>query len=505
MLARAQMDAIQGVSALADTGYDGASSSRRGLIGWMTRPRSANADTLRELPTMRGRTRDLSRNNPLACGAVNTVVSKVVGTGLSLQANPDRDVLGWTPEQARDWKKLVQREFEMWGTTCDLTRRVSFYRMQPLALRAVLDSGEAFTLMPHRQRQGQPYTLRVQLIEADRVGNPQGQMDTTEIVSGIRLDADGAAQSYFFYDVHPGGNDPHGYTGRWIDAYTPRGMPAVLHLFDPRRPEQARGVPYLAPVIEPLKQLGRYSEAEVTAAVISSAFTVFLKSEAGDVEQSPLAPAVMPAQPVLGDIADVQMGPGAVVGLAPGEDVSFADPKRPNVAFDPFVQAVLRQVGVALELPFEVLIKHFTSSYSASRAALLDAWTFFKNRRDWLAFSFCQPVYEAWMEEAVARGRIAAPGFFTDPVIRAAYCRAAWTGDAPGSLDPVKEIEALDKAVALGVRTREAGEMELFGTSFDDTYDQKVREAQMMREGGLLAPDMAAPPQPIRETEDETA
>src|SRR5690606_12542726 len=119
-----------------------------------------------------------------------------------------------------------------------------------------------------------------------------------------------------------------------------------------------------------------------------------------------------------------------------------ANPGRPNAGFDPFVLAVLRQIGVALELPYEVLIKHFTSSYSAARAALLDAWRFFRRRRAWLARKFCQPVYEAWLADAVATGLVDAPGFFADPVRRASWCGARWIGDAPGQIDPQKEVDA---------------------------------------------------------------
>lgn len=106
-----------------------------------------------------------------------------------------------------------------------------------------------------------------------------------------------------------------------------------------------------------------------------------------------------------------------MIGLAPGEKVSSVDPGRPNAAFDPFVMAILRQIGVALEIPFELLVKHFTASYSAARAALLEAWKFFYTQRKWLADNFCQPVYEAWLTEAVLSGRVSAPGFFDDPLV----------------------------------------------------------------------------------------
>ena len=54
---------------------------------------SADNVTLPDLPELRQRSRDLLRNAPLACGAVNTVFSNVVGTGLKVQSHLDRDVL----------------------------------------------------------------------------------------------------------------------------------------------------------------------------------------------------------------------------------------------------------------------------------------------------------------------------------------------------------------------------------------------------------------------------
>jgi capsid protein len=63
----------------------------------------------------------------------------------------------------------------------------------------------------------------------------------------------------------------------------------------------------------------------------------------------------------------------------------FVNPARPNPEFDAFVMSILRQIGVGLEIPYEILIKHFTASYSASRAALETAWQFFRRRRTWLA------------------------------------------------------------------------------------------------------------------------
>lgn len=83
--------------------------------------------------------------------------------------------------------------------------------------------------------------------------------------------------------------------------------------------------------------------------------------------------------------------------MEPGEDVVFADPKRPGSGFPGFVEAVATQVGAALEIPKDLLMKAFNASYSASRAALLEAWKAFQMRRQWFTADFCRPIYEIWL------------------------------------------------------------------------------------------------------------
>jgi len=170
-----------------------------------------------------------------------------------------------------------------------------------------------------------------------------------------------------------------------------------------------------------------------------------------------------------------------VVELGDGEEIQFADPTRPNTAFEPFVLAFCRVIGVALGLPYELLIKQFNSSYTASRAALLDAWIYLRGVRAWMVTSFCQPVYETWLTEAVAIGRVQAPGFFEDPLMRWAYCRAAWQGDSQGSLNPKDEVEAARNAIDGMLLTHERAEWELFGTDWHGTLPQKVAEKEAMK------------------------
>jgi lambda family phage portal protein len=480
--------------------YTGSSTSRRSMSKWDTGSGDADSDTLYDLAKLRSRSRDLIRNNPISVGAINTNITNVIGTGLKLQSRINRNFLGISDEEASAWESNVEREFKLWSESkdCDITRTLNFYELQELAFRSSLENGDCFILLPYISRLNMPYDLRVQIIEADRVANQNYASDTEFLAGGIRKDESGAPIEYHIIKGHPG-NIWSTKKLEWIvvPAFGDKtGRRNVIHLFKTLRVNQSRGIPYLAPVIESLKQLGTYTDSEAMAAVVTSMFTVFVKSASGDADLMPMTPT----DDVGGSTSDedFKLGSGAIIGLNPDEDISIANPMRPNPAFDPFVQAILRQIGVALELPFEVLIKHFTASYSAARSSLLEAWKFFSVRREWLANNFCRPIYEAWLTEAIMLGRIPAPGFVGgDPSIQAAYFCSEWIGPSPGQIDPLKEIQAAQERINLGISTLSRETAALTGEEWESTYQQIVKERKMIEKNDGIA-SSAVPPQPAQ-------
>ncbi|NPU69997.1 phage portal protein, partial [Bradyrhizobium sp. 83012] len=484
MHARARLDAA--------FGYDGGRRDRRGLKRWRPSTGSADADTLRDLPDLRGRSRDLARNAPIAVGAISTTTTGVVGEGLKLQATIDTGALGITPEQADIYQREQEREWDVFCATSDFTRVQSFAEMQQLAMSSALESGDVFAFRRFRLDSGDVYGTKIQLVEADRVSNPNWQQDTDKISGGVEINADGVPVAYHLTNRHPGGLRGAGLKWTAVQARTDIGIQTVLHVFERKRPEQTRGVPFLAPVIEHIKQLSTYSTAEVDAAVVSSFMTAVVESSA-DEENS---------DPVIGEkdsslaSNEVKLGPGAVISLAPGEKLASFNPERPNVNFDAFVKPFCREIGVALDLPVELLLKAFTASYSASRAALELAWMSWRRRRAWFAGRFCQPVYEWMMEEAVASGRLNRPGFFSDPVIRAAWCGALWIGPQRQSLNPYQEAQADALDIQTGTKTIEQVCMERTGGDFEKKNEQRAREQKARQAAGLGVAPVAGTPTP---------
>ncbi len=410
------------------------------------------------------------------------MVTSVVGTGLQLRSTIDREFLGLSDEQAQEWERKAERIWRIASRQLDITRQQNFFQMQDLVLRSALESGDVLVVRRFVQNRGDLLGLKLQFVEADRICTPPSQTSDPLVVEGVQKQPSGAPLRYFIDNrtrdrlgiVTPSEDD---FTS--VRAYGAKsGERMALHVFSRTRPDQTRGIPYLAPVIEALKQLERYTEAELAAAVISSFFTVFVKTETGEMglANATVSSTATDDGTVDSETRDLELAPAGVFDLAEGESIETANPARPNDKFDPFVDSIITQIAIALEMPPEVMKKLFSSSFSAAKGALGEAWRFFLKRRQWLGSDFCDPVYEWAIAESVARGLLSAPGFFRDPLIRAAYLGATWTGPSQGQINPDKEIAAVDKMLDMGIISETEATAELRGRDYDGVVASRVRD-----------------------------
>ncbi len=484
----------------------GASLTRRAMKGFRPQSGAPNEDIDYNNRPMRQRGRMLYMSSPLATSAINTNRTKVVGVGLTLKSSINRDVLGLSPEAAKEWQKRTEAEFRLWANrkqSCDAIGMNNFDGLQQLTLVSWLMSGDVFAVFKrYPATLTTPYSLRIHLVEADRVRTPEGMgggaswPGTTDgknpdtgnrIFDGVEVDKNGLVVAY-----HVSSNYPWQITGEpieWtrVEAYGGKsGLPNILHIMSSERPDQYRGITYLAQVIEPLLQLRRYTESELMAALIQSFFTAWIVTDTNpnqillnEVGAGGIVgiPGTNPSEHNISDDRnEYEMGPGTVSHLKKGEDIKFGSPNIPTAGFDSFVKTFCKLVGAGIGMPYDVLVKEYNSSYSSARAALLDAWEDFRMRRKWFVDDFCQPTYEVWLAEAVARGRIKAPGFFGDPLVRAAWCGARWIGPVQGSLDPLKEAKAAVLQIQYALKTHEQITRETGGGDWDENVEQLAAE-----------------------------
>lgn len=487
-----------------NSGYGnyGANLTKKSMRGWMYHGGSPKEDIEDNLDVLRQRSRDAYMGIPTASAALKTMRTNVVAGGLMPSPQIDADYLRLTNEQAEALQAQILREFALWADTpvCDADRVDNFYKLQQFAFLSYLMNGDAFALLPMKEQPGQPYSLRVRVIEADRVCSPDGYdrlvpcevkgHKVHSIVQGVETDADGMVIAYWICNQHPLSslsNQAGALEWTRVEAYGSSGRPNVLHVMNRERAGQRRGVPILAPVLEALKQLGRYTEAEITAAVISAMFTVFIQSATVQ-NGKPIGEALPPEQLIdAQDQGTIELGNGAIVALNPGETVEFAKPEHPNSGYDAFFNAMVKEIGAALEIPPEVLEKQFTKNFSSARGSLNEFWRTCGMQRDWFSDDFCQPVYEAWLAEAVARGRIKAPGFFGDPAIRKAYADCKWNGPSRTALNPSQEVEAAIKRVDAGFSTAEEETAQLTGGDYNRNIRKRAIEAARKREVDKIA------------------
>lgn len=469
---------------IMNSGYSehGASRSKTSLMKWLASSKSAHEDISQNLELLRTRSRDLYAGGaPLGKGAVDRIVLNALGSGLRLNVRIDPRLLNMSEEQAIDWAAKTEAEFDYWASSklADWGGELTFYELQQLALKSILIDGECFARILYWPDRKIPYSLCIQLIEAERIQTPSDRRGRIWD-EGVAMNSDGLVVGWNIKNRNPNAE----LTGqpRLEDKFIPYG-PNVLHIFPRERIGQHRGVPFLAPVIEQLKQLSRYTDAELMSAVVSGMYSIFFEHaprEDGTYGADEYATESNFGESIEGITADMMMG--AIMDLPEGVKATSLSPGRPNQNFGQFIESLAHQIGGALGIPQELLYLHFTASYSASRGALLEAWKLFKYWRSWFAESFCKPVYEAFLGEAVALGRIDAPLYHQDDFHAKLYAWSEWVGPSQGQLDPVKEVEAAVMKIDHNLSTYQRETGELTGEDWDLVMSALTRERMKVPE-----------------------
>lgn len=413
----------------------------------------------------------------------------------------DYEFLGITQEEANRIQRLIKKEFAIWAesTLCDNNDLNNFYELQQVVFSDWLNNGEEFVLIKYgKPLKYMPYQLRLSLVEADRVcteGNYDGGYDGYDkkakngntIINGVETDEAGKVVAYHIASRFPGEYGSGSLKWARVEKRGAKtGNPNILHIFNAERAGQYRGVPFLAPVIQTLKQLTRYTEAEIMAAVVNSLFGIFITTKAGE-EIEGFGGNGEEAEEKEGDVPGVdedkiKVGTGTVTFLREGEEVKAVESAHPSNNYDAFVNSMALQIGAALEIAPEVLLKKFSNNFSASKGALNETWKSFKMYRKWFIDDFCQEVYVLWFNEAVSKGRVNAPGYFDNILVKKAYTNATWNGPAQGHLNPVQEVTAAILKIQNGLSTHEDECTSMNGSDYEDNIRTLKTENTLLAE-----------------------
>lgn len=478
--------------------FVGASSSHQDLARWNPR----NYSPAEAMHSSRGplvaRIHDLARNDGWASAALSRHLDSAIGSGWRLSSKPDFRRLNIARKAAEDLGDEIESAFEEWADDprfyCDLQRRHHLGGLIALGYRHRLADGEAFAVLHWREER--PFATTLEIIHPDRCVTPRGRREGQGVRSGVELGPDGEPIGYHFLVAHPGETAMATIMARGETKYVPRetsfGRTIVVHAFEATEAGQVRGVPLLAPIVKKIRMLGRYDEAELQASVLNAVLAAFITTPhdpelvagaIGGLDE--LTPHQQMRMQLYGE------GPINVDGvrinfLAPGDKAEFLNPRHPNSVFEQFERTSLRNIASASGLSYEQLSMDWSqSNYSSARAALLEVWRGLTARRDYFARTFMQPIYAAWLEEALDRGTVRMPvGARPFREAIAAWTKAKWIGPARGWVDPVKEANAAIARIDAGLSSyeRECAEQ---GLDYQEVFRQIAREREEMATLGI--------------------
>jgi lambda family phage portal protein len=279
------------------------------------------------------------------------------------------------------------------------------------------------------------------------------------------------------------------FQNNWVpvSVFHDAGLRNICHIYTETRAGQSRGVPFITPVMKSFAHIHKYQEAELKAAAIAAFFAIMIKhAEAGGSTPGMEGVDIMstlgtPQQN--GPSVDVKMAPGQAVTLPQGYDFETIKSDRPNSGYGAFIDSKFREVAMGLEIPYEILIKTFGASYSASRGAMLEFWKLVKVFRALFNQRFNQHVFERFMFEMVAKGQIPIPRYLTDPYTRRLInMSAVWIGPPRGMIDEEKEARAAEKRINTGLTTLKEEIISMTGGDLNSKYTQMKAERRMKKE-----------------------
>jgi len=495
--------------------YDAADSFSDQLGGWQPTLWSPDNEINIYRDRIVSRSRDLVRNDGWAAGAVTRILDNAVGAIYRPIFKPDYRYLqmitgikGFDAEWADEYARYMNAMWRTWandvGRWCDFERKHTVSQLLRIGLRHKLIDGDNLVLMHYdtsRLGYGRAqFATAVQLIDPDRLSNPQQVYDMANIRGGVELDYSGAPVAYHIRKAHQGDWWSGEKTMTWdrIPRETSWGRPIVIHDFDSDRAGQHRGSGIFTPIIQRLKMLIKYDESEVEAAILNAVFGAFI--------ESPYDPAMVEEGLTGGDGLGVyqeerigfhedrrltlQNGVGLPI-MFPGEKINTVNAARPNSNFAAFESAVLRNVTAATGLSTQQVTQDWSDvNYSSARAAMLEAWKTLSRRRHDFATGTAGPIASCFVEEVHSLGGVPLPAGAPEFVeARTAYSQAKWMGPGRGWVDPVAEKKGAILGLDAGMSTleKEVGDSE--GEDWEEVIDQRAIEQKRFESRGLSLPE----------------
>ncbi len=457
---------------------------------------------------------DAERNSEMVRGGLDRKANLVVGASLRVEPQPDTRWLGMRGAAAIDWQIEFAQDcasvFQEWAlnrTLCDAERHYDFGGMMWQAFRSLSSADAEVAAVIHYDREraeryNSKWATCLQLVDPERISNPDGTQNGPNLWDGRTLDNYGAMTGMHVSVEHPA--DARKGPMRW--EYVPRetlsGRAVGIHWFIKRRPGMQRAITSLSTVINSIYKLEKGRDAALQNMITHAMLAAYVKSTMAPEE---VANHLAPSEDLAGlsefetkldayGKMDLKLGDKRIPVMGPNDSIEFEAMKGSAIDFDPFFNSFVREVASSLGISAEQLTLDFTrASYSSIRSSIMEAGRQVATEFALFSRGLCAPVYDAVIEEGFALGILktppGAPDFYD---ARGAYTRCSFTGPGMGWIDPLKEIDAAKGRIGSGVKTLRDEAAAQGGNWHDNLIQRAIEEKTAERLGVDIVTSAAA-------------
>lgn len=448
------------------TAYAGAELSRLTADWAMAVLRSADHEVRWDLATLRRRSRELCRNNPIGVRFLELLGANVIGhQGIRFQSTVQKASGGLDVRNS----DRIEEAYDEWSGVgvCTADGRMHRIDVETLSVQTWAQDGETLIrLLPGFDND---FGFAVQLLDADQLDeqyNRAPDARRNEIRMGVEINAWGRPVRYWLWDRHP-----HDYQATERERI-PVPADQILHVYRPRRVGQSRGVPALSPIMVALHMLGAYEEAEVVASRVASAKGGFFE-QAADAVLDP--DNRKQSQPIL-----MEAEPGVFDMLPPGVKFTPFDPQHPTSAFRDFRKGMLQSIASGLGPSYNVLANDWEGvSYNSLRAAMLSDRDIYRSLQWFMVRHQVDPVFLAWLKWSLTTGALDLPSRDWRR-----WRARRWQPRGWDWVDPEKDLRAAAMALRLKLDSHQRMAAER-GLDFFDVLRDHQEAEQMAEEMGL--------------------
>lgn len=482
-LGRAFRAAWQEVKGQSRGAYDGANVHRL-LLDWITQARAADEEIKGDLRLLRARARELGRNDSTVKRYFRLLVNNVVGhhpTGMQLQAQvklPSGELDTATNDE-------IESAWTDWATSpVTVDGKLTLRRFEKLILKTMACDGEAFVRI-WRGFEANRHGLALQAIDADLLDetfNRLRQGGLNEIRMGVEIDLVGRPVAYHFWSAEQ---------SQWAVKRERVRIPAeeILHLYDPERVNQTRGVTWIHSIMVPTHMLNAYFESEAVASRIAASSQGWFERQpdslAGNLGDS--------KKPALKDA-----NPGQYDYVPDGYTLKTFAPEHPTAQFLSFIKGMGRKIASGLSVFYNVLFNDAEGvTYSTMRSFGLVERDDWKSIQQDFIDQWRRPLQSVWTAMALLTGALRLPSRVASRYLAVRHRARGWQW-----MDPEKEVKAAVLAIknGLGSRTSFLGER---GLDIEDVLDELANEERLAEERGVSISDFLPADEKTDEDEED--